>query len=100
LKNDFGLVIGIGRVDHEIVVVGASHDVLCVTGEDDFEFVEDAVVFVGVAETGAEMFVDWDRFDGLPFHVDVPEFDGKVVAGKYVAAIVGETDIGDGRDDF
>ena len=87
-------------VYHEIVVVGAGHDVFGVAGEDDFEFVEDAVVFVGVAEAGAEVLVDGDGFYGLAFHVDVPDFDGEVVAGEDVAAVVGEADVGDGGDDF
>ena len=44
--------------------------------------------------------MDGDGFDGLALHVDVPDFDGQVVAGEDVAAVVGEADVGDGGDDF
>ena len=37
------------RVDHEIVVVRARHDILGIAREYNFELVEDAVVLVGVA---------------------------------------------------
>lgn len=37
------------RVDHEVVVVAASHDVLRIAGEDYFKLVEDAIVLVGIA---------------------------------------------------
>ena len=49
LKDDLGVVALIGGVDHEVVIVGASHDVLGVTREDYFKLVKDAVVFIGVA---------------------------------------------------
>lgn len=44
--------------------------------------------------------MDGDGLDGLLFHVDVPDFDGEIVAGEDVAAIIGEADIGDGGYDF
>lgn len=46
------------------------------------------------------MLVDRDGLDGLPLHVHVPDFDGQVVTGQDVAAIVAEADIGDGGDDL
>lgn len=71
-----------------------------VAREDDFELIEDAVVFVGVAEAWAEMFVDGDGFYGLTLHVDIPDFDSKVVTGEDVSTVMGEANIGDGGDDF
>ena len=44
--------------------------------------------------------MDGNGFNGLAFHIHVPDFDGQVVAGEDVAAIVGEANVGDGGDDF
>ena len=100
LQDDFGVVARLGGVDHEVVVVGACHDVPSVAGEGDFELVEDGVVLVRVAESGAEVLVDRDRLYRLLLHVDVPDLDGQVVAGKDVAAVRREANVGDGGDDF
>lgn len=100
LKDDLGVVARFRRIDHEVVVVGTGHDVLRVTRENDLELVEDGVVFVGVAESRPEVFVDGDRLDWLTLHVDVPDFDSQVITGENVAAVVGEADVGDAADDF
>lgn len=71
-----------------------------VTREDDFKFIENAIIFVGVAEAWAEVFVDGDGFYRLTLHVDIPDFDGKIVTGEDVATVMGEANIGDGGDDF
>lgn len=46
------------------------------------------------------MLMDWDRLDGLPLHVDIPDLDRQVVPGEDVAAVMGEADVGDGGYDF
>ena len=68
-------------IDHEIVVIAACHDVATITAEDDLEFVEDAVVLVGVAQSWSEMIMFGDGFDGLTLHIDVPDLDSQVIAG-------------------
>lgn len=93
-------MVGVRRVDHEVVVVGTCHDILCIAREDNLEFVEDAVIFIGVAQTRSKMFVDRNGLDGLALHVDVPDLDSEVVTGEDITAIMGESDIRDGRDDF
>ena len=100
LEDDFGFDFGVGGVDHEVIVVAAGHDVAAVAAEDDFEFVEDTIILVCVAEAGSEVFVDGDGLDGLSFHVDIPYLDGQVISGENVPTIVGEADIGNGGDDF
>lgn len=100
LQHNFSVVAGFCRVDHEIVVVGACHDVAGVAREGDFELVEDGIVLVRIAEAGPEVLVDGDGFDWLALHVDVPDFDRQVVAREDVAAVVGEAYVGDGGDDL
>ena len=89
LQDDFRLSLGIRGVDHEVVVVAACHDIAWRRRtEDDLEFVEDAVVLVGVAESGAEVLVNGNGLDWLTLHIDVPDLDGQVVAGEDVAAVM------------
>ena len=96
LQDNLDLLLGVGRVDHEVVVVRARHDVLAVAREHHLELVEDRVILVGVAEAGAEVLVNGDRLDGLVLHVYVPDLDGEIVARQDVPAIVREPDIRDG----
>ena len=96
LQNDLGVLVRVARVDHEVVVIRACHDILCVSGEGHLELVEDAVVLVGVAESGSEVLVNGDSLYWLTFHVHVPDFDSKVIAGKDVTTIVAEADVRDG----
>ena len=100
LQHDLGVLAFFRRVDHEIVVVRAGHDVLAVAGVDDLELVEYRVIFVRVAKSGPQMLVDGDGLHGLGLLPDVPNLDRKIVAGKDVAAVIGETHVGDGGDDF
>lgn len=100
LEYDLGLLVGICRVDHKVVVVAARHDVLAIAGEDHLELVEDAVILVGVAQSRSQVLVDWNDLDGLSLHVDIPDLYRQVIAGNDVTAIVGEADVGDGGDDF
>ena len=51
LKNNFSILFGICWVDHEVVVVASSHYVLCVSREDDLEFVEDTVILVRITQS-------------------------------------------------
>lgn len=53
LQHNLGVLARFGGVNHEVVVVAACHDILRITREDDFEFVENTVVFVGVAQAWA-----------------------------------------------
>ena len=46
------------------------------------------------------MFMYWDRFDWLAFHIDIPDLDGEVVAAEDVSTIMREADIRDRGDDF
>ena len=46
LKDNFCFCFGIGRVNHEIVVVATCHYVAAIAREDHFEFIKDTVVFV------------------------------------------------------
>ena len=100
LQHDLGILVRVARVDHEVVVIRACHDILCVSGEGHLELVEDAVVLVGVAESGSEVLMDRDCLYWLTLHVHVPDFDGKIIAGKDVTTIVAEADVRDGGDDL
>lgn len=100
LQHDLGILVRVARVDHEVVVIRACHDILGVTGEGYLELVEDAVVLVGVAESGAEVLMDGNGLHRLSLHINIPDLDGEVVAGEDVAAVVAEADVRDGGDDF
>ena len=100
LQNHFGILLRVRWVDHEVVVVAPRHDVLAVAREHDLELVEDAVVLVGVSESGSEVLMDRDCLYWLTLHVHVPDFDSKIIAGKDVTTIVAEADIRDGGDDL
>lgn len=73
---------------------------ISIAREHHLKFVKYAVVFVSIAEARSEMFVDRDCLDRLPFHIDIPDLHGQIVTRQDVAAVMGETDIGDGGDDF
>ena len=100
LQHDLGVLVRVARVDHEVVVIGACHDILRVSGEGHLELVKDAVVLVGVAESWSEVFMDGNRLYWLAFHVHVPDLDSEIVTGKNVTAIVAEANVRDGGDDF
>lgn len=100
LKNNFGLLLRIGGVDHEVIVVGACHHIATVARKDDLEFVKDAIVLVGVTKSGSEVFVDWNCLYWLLLHVDIPDFDREIITREYVASVMRESDIRYGRDDF
>lgn len=80
LKNDLGFLLRVGGVNHEVVVVASCHDIATVSTEDDFKLIKDAVVLVGVAQTRAQMFMNGNSLDGLPFHVDIPYLDRQIVS--------------------
>lgn len=46
------------------------------------------------------MVVDVDRLDRLALHRRVPDLQCQVVPRQDIFAILGELDVGDGRDDF
>jgi hypothetical protein len=100
LQHDLGVLVRVARVDHEVVVIRACHDILRVSGESHLELVEDAVVLVGVTESGSEVLMNGDCLYWLTFHVYVPDFNSKIIAGKDVTTIVAEADIRDGGDDL
>ena len=100
LQHDLGILVRVARVDHEVVVIRACHDILCVSGEGHLELVEDAVILVGVAESGSEVLVDGNCLDWLTLHVHVPDLDSEVITGKNVATIVTKANIRDGGDDL
>jgi hypothetical protein len=98
--HNLGVLVRIARVDHEVVVIRACHDILGVAGEGHLEFVKDAVVLVGVAKSRTEVLMDGNGLHGLSLHVDIPDLDGEVVSGKDVTTVVAEADVGDGRNDL
>ena len=100
LKNNFRFPLRIRRIDHKVVIVAACHHILRVAREHDLELVEDAVVLVGVAESGAEVLMDGNGLHRLSLHINIPDLDGEVVAGEDVAAVMAEADVRDGGDDF
>lgn len=100
LEYHFCLLLGVGGIDHEIVVVASGHDILAISTEHHLKLVKDAVVFVRIAQTRAQVLVDWYRLDGLSFHVHVPDLDRQIISRKNVPAIMGEADVGNGGDDF
>ena len=100
LQHDLGVLVRVARVDHEVVVIRACHDILCVSGEGHFELVKDAVVLVGVAESGSEVLVNGDCLHWLTFHVHVPDLDSEIIAGKDVTTIMTEADVRNGRDNL
>lgn len=100
LEHNFGVLLFFCGVDHEIVVVASRHNVIGIAGEHHLELVEDAVVLVRVTETGAEVLVDGDCLHWLPFHVDIPDFDSQIVPRHDVAAVVGESHVGDGGNNL
>ena len=100
LQHNLGVLVLVGGVDHEVVVVASGHDVLRITREDDLEFIEDTVVFVCVAQTRPEVFVDRNGLHGLPLHVDIPNLNRQVISGNNVSTVIREANIGDRRNDF
>jgi hypothetical protein len=46
------------------------------------------------------VLVDGDSLDWLSLHVDIPDLDGQIVPRHNVAAVVGESHVGNGRDDL
>ena len=80
LQHNLSFLLRIGWIDHEVVVVGARHDIGAITTENDLEFVKDAVILVGIAEAGSEVFVDGNCLDWLPLHIHIPDLDCEVVA--------------------
>lgn len=100
LEHDLRVLALVRGVDHKVVVVAAGHDILGIAREDHLEFVEDAVVLVRVAQARSQVFVDGDGLDGLSLHVDIPDLDRQVIPRHDVSAVVGESDVGDGGDDF
>lgn len=44
--------------------------------------------------------MDRNGLDWLSLHVDVPDLDGKIVAGENVTTVMGKANVGDGGDDF
>lgn len=100
LQHNLGVLVLVSGVDHEVVVVASGHDVLRVAREDNLEFIEDTVVFVRVAETRPEMFVDRNGLHGLPLHVDIPDLNRQIISGNDVSTVIREADIGDRGNDF
>jgi len=100
LKYDFHFSLWVRGVDHKVVVVAASHNILCISREDHFKFIENTIIFVGVAETRSEMLMDWYGFDRRPLHIDIPNLDGQVIAGQDVSTIMRESDVGYGGDNL
>lgn len=88
LQYNLNFLLWIGWVDHEVIVVAASHDVLAIARKDNLKLVEDTVIFVGVAKPGPQMLVDRDRLDRLPLHVDVPDLHRQVISRENVSAVV------------
>ncbi|MCV5127161.1 hypothetical protein OFB58_27705, partial [Escherichia coli] len=43
---------------------------------------------------------NWNRLDWLPLHVYIPNLDRQVVASKDIPAVMGESNVGEGRYDF
>jgi hypothetical protein len=39
------------------------------------------------------MVVNWDRLYGSTFHVDIPNFEGKIVTREDVTSVTGELDV-------
>jgi len=87
-------------VDVELVVVRASHQMRTVGRETTFKLVEDAVVFVEVAQLRTEMVMDLDRSKWMAVHIHIPDLESEVVAREDVAAVRRESDIRNGGDDF
>jgi hypothetical protein len=46
------------------------------------------------------MLVNWYGLDGLSLHVHIPDLYSQIVAREDISAIVGESDVGYGGDDF
>lgn len=88
LQYDLRLLARVGGVDHEVVVVTSSHHVLCVARENNLELVENAVILICVTQTRSQVLVDGDRFDGLLFHVDIPDLNSQVIPRHNVATVV------------
>lgn len=96
LQDDLYLLLRVRRVNHEVVVVAARHDILRIARKDNLELVEYTVVLIGIAQTWSQVLVDRDGLDRLPLHVDVPNLDGQVISGEDVSAVVRESDVRDG----
>ena len=71
-----------------------------VTAEVAFKLVEDKVAFVQIAQLGTQVLVDLNGLHRLAFHVNIPNLESQIVAGKDVAAITTELTITDGGNNF
>jgi len=65
-----------------------------------FEFVEDAIVFVEIAQLGAEIVVDADGLDRLRLHVQIPDLEREIVTRQDVSAVSAEFDVRNRGDDL
>jgi hypothetical protein len=50
------------------------NDVLIITTPYTLELIENAIVFIEIAQFPAKVIMDRDGFDRLRFHIDVPDF--------------------------
>lgn len=75
-------------------------DSLSISAECTLKLVKDAIVLVQVAQLAPKMVVHIDRLDRFVLHIDVPNSQCQVVPRQDVSTVLGEFDIGDGRDDL
>jgi len=82
------------------VGVAAGGKVLAVGRDDALKLVENAVVFVQVAQLGPQVLVDLNRLHRPRLHLDVPNLERQVVARHNIASVRGELDVGNACDNL
>lgn len=58
------------------------------------KLVKDVLALVETAQFGSQVFMHQVRFHRLVIHIQVPNFDGKIVSSDHIPAITGELQIG------
>jgi hypothetical protein len=86
--------------DVEVAVEEPSQEVVGARTGANRELVEDALVFVELAQLGLERFKNLDGFDRLVGHFDVPHLHVEEVSTKDVATVLGKGDVTDTRYDL
>jgi len=95
-----GLQLAVNVIDQKEVSIRATYQLICVGADRALEFVKDAVVFIEIAKLWLEIVVNWNDFDWLCLHVDVPKFERHVISGQDISSTRRKFNVGNGRNDL
>jgi len=94
------VIVALDVVYPEVVVVRSSHHLRAVPAKRALELVENAVVFVEVAELPTEMIMNVDSLHRSTIHVHIPDLEAQVITRQDVPPVSAELDVGNRRDNL